>query len=151
MGRRPPRSTRTVTLCPYTTRVLSQALEAESKGRVEVQLFPNRALGDEKPLREGMRLGTVEAGIVTNAVVAQVEPAFQINDLPFLYSDEVEAQKVLDGPVGDKLREKLEAKGVVLLGFMEGGFRAMINNVRPVFSPKDVEGVKYREIGRAHV
>src|SRR3546814_15931607 len=90
-----------------------------------------------------MRLGTVEAGIVTNAVVAQVEPAFQINDLPFLYSDEVEAQKVLDGPVADKLREKLEAKGVVLLGFMEGGFRSMINNVRPVFSPKDVEGVKY--------
>src|SRR3546814_19491137 len=91
-----------------------------------------------------MRLGTVEAGIVTNAVVAQVEPAFQINDLPFLYSDEAEAQKVLDGPVGDKLRKKLEAKGVVLLGFMEGGFRAMINNVRPVFAPKDVEGVKYR-------
>src|SRR3546814_5503933 len=121
MGRRPPRSTRTVTLCPYTTRVLSQALEAESKGRIEVQLFPNRALGDEKPLLEGMRLGTVEAGIVTNAVVAQVEPAFQINDLPFLYSDEAEAQKVLDGPVGDKLRKKLEAKGVVLLGFMEIG------------------------------
>src|SRR3546814_9035330 len=45
---------------PYAVgaRAFKQALEAESKGRVEVQLFPNRALGDEKPLLEGMRLGT---------------------------------------------------------------------------------------------
>ncbi len=131
---------------PYAigARAFKQAVERESKGRIEVQLFPNRALGDEKPLLEGMRLGTVEAAIITNAVVAQIEPAFQINDMPFLYSDEAQAQKILDGPVGDKLRKKLETKGVVLLGFMEGGFRAMINNVRPVMTPADVKGVKYR-------
>jgi tripartite ATP-independent transporter DctP family solute receptor len=131
---------------PYAVgaRAFKQAVEAESKGRIEVKLFPNRALGDEKALLEGMRLGTVEAGIITNAVVAQIEPAFQINDMPFLYGDEAQAQKVLDGPVGDKLRQKLAAKNVVLLGFMEGGFRAMINNVRPVTTPADVKGVKYR-------
>ena len=131
---------------PYAigARAFKQAVEAESKGRIEVQLFPNRALGDEKPLLEGMRLGTVDAAIITNAVVAQIEPAFQINDMPFLYSDEAQAQKILDGPVGEKLRKKLETKGVVLLGFMEGGFRAMINNVRPVSTPADVKGVKYR-------
>lgn len=131
---------------PYAVgaRAFKKAVEAESKGRIEVQLFPNRALGDEKPLLEGMRLGTVDAGIITNAVVAQIEPAFQINDMPFLYADEAQAQKVLDGPVGDKLRKKLESKGVVLLGYMEGGFRAMINNVRPVSTPADVKGVKYR-------
>ena len=91
---------------PYAVgaRAFKDAVEKESKGRIEVKLFPNRALGDEKPLLEGMRLGTVEAGIVTNAVVAQIEPAFQINDMPFLYADEAQAQKVLDGPVGDKLR-----------------------------------------------
>jgi tripartite ATP-independent transporter DctP family solute receptor len=131
---------------PYAmgARAFKQAVEADSKGRIEVQLFPNRALGDEKPLLEGMRLGTVDAGIITNAVVAQIEPAFQINDMPFLYPDEATAQKILDGAVGDKLRKKLETKGVVLLGFMEGGFRAMINNVRPVSTPADVKGVKYR-------
>lgn len=131
---------------PYAVgaRAFKQAVEAESKGRIEVKLFPNRALGDEKALLEGMRLGTIEAGIITNAVVAQIEPAFQINDMPFLYADEAQAQKVLDGPVGDKLRQKLAAKNVALLGFMEGGFRAMINNVRPVTTPADVKGVKYR-------
>jgi tripartite ATP-independent transporter DctP family solute receptor len=111
---------------------------------VDVQLFPNRAIGDERPLLDGMRLGTVDMGVITNAVIAQIEPAFQVNDLPFLYANEAQAHKVLDGKVGQTLAKKLEAKGVVALGFMEGGFRHMINNVRPVTKPEDVKGVKYR-------
>lgn len=131
---------------PYAVgaRAFKERVEAGSGGRIEVQLFPNRQLGDEKPMLEGMRLGTVDAGIITNAVVAQIEPAFQVNDLPFLFENEAQAQRVLDGPVGQKLAAKLDQKGVKLLGFMEGGFRNMINNVRPVEKPDDVKGVKYR-------
>lgn len=131
---------------PYAVgaRAFKEAVEANSKGRIEVRLFPNRQLGDEKPMVEGMRLGTVDAGVITNAVVAQIEPAFQLNDLPFLYADEAQAQRVLDGPVGKKLAAKLESKGIKVLGYMEGGFRNMINNVRPVAKPEDVQGVKYR-------
>lgn len=131
---------------PYAVgaREFKKAVEAGSNGRIEVQLFPNRQLGDEKPMLEGMRLGTVDAGAITNAVIAQIEPAFQLNDLPFLYENEPQAQKVLDGSVGKKLAGKLDAKGILLLGFFEGGFRNMINNVRPVEKPEDVRGVKYR-------
>ena len=131
---------------PYAigARTFKQAVERQSGGRIEVQLFPNRQLGDEKPMLEGLRFGTLEAAVITNAVVAQIEPAFQINDLPFLYSSEAQAHKVLDGKVGQILAKKLESKGVVALGFMEGGFRHMINNVRPVNRPEDVKGVKYR-------
>lgn len=125
-------------------REFKRAVEAGSKGRIEVQLFPNRQLGDEKPMLEGMRIGTVDAGIITNSVVAQIDPAFQINDLPFLYANEAQAQQILDGSIGRKLAAKLEPKGIKLLGFMEGGFRHMINNVRPVLKPEDVKGVKYR-------
>lgn len=51
---------------------------------------------------------------------------------------------MLDGKVGAALTKKLKPKGVVALGYMEGGFRHMINNVRPVTKPEDVKGVKYR-------
>jgi len=131
---------------PYAVgaRAFKQRLEPASGGRIEVQLFPNRQLGDEKPMLEGMRLGTVDAGVITNAVIAQIEPAFQLNDLPFLFESEAQARRVLDGPVGQKLAAKLETKGIKLLGWMEGGFRNMVNNVRPVEKPEDVKGVKYR-------
>jgi TRAP-type transport system periplasmic protein len=131
---------------PYAVgaRAFKDALEKAAGGQIEVQLYPNRQLGDEKALVEGMRFGTVDAGIITNALVAPVEPAFALNDLPFLFANEQQAHKVLDGPVGETLAKKLEAKGIVVLGYMEGGFRQMINNVRPVARPDDVKGVKYR-------
>lgn len=131
---------------PYAigARAFKAAVERETKGAVEVQLFPNRALGDERQILEGIRFGTVDAGIITNAVIAQLEPAFQVNDLPFLYANEGQARKVLDGKVGADLAKRLDAKGIATLGYMEGGFRNMINNKRPVKSPDDVQGVKYR-------
>jgi TRAP-type transport system periplasmic protein len=131
---------------PYAVgaRAFKSAVERESRGRIEVQLFPNRALGDERQMLEGMRFGTVDAGIITNAVIAQLEPAFSVNDLPFLYASEAQAHKSLDGAIGKELGDKLSTKGIVLLGFMEGGFRNMINNKRPVSVPADVQGVKYR-------
>jgi tripartite ATP-independent transporter DctP family solute receptor len=131
---------------PYAVgaRAFKEELEARAGGRIEVRLFPNRQIGDERPMLDGMRLGTVDAGVITNAVVAQIEPAFQLNDLPFLYADEAQAQRTLDGPLGAKLAAKLELKGIKVLGYMEGGFRNMVNNIRPVERPADVKGVKFR-------
>ncbi len=123
---------------------LKAQIEKALGGKVEVQLYPNRQLGDEKQLLEGLRFGTVDMGLVTNAVVATVEPAFQVFDLPFVFSSEEQALKVIDGPVSETLAAKLDAKGVVVLGYLGGGFRQMINNKKPVLVPDDVKGVKYR-------
>jgi tripartite ATP-independent transporter DctP family solute receptor len=131
---------------PYAVgaREFQKALGARVGERIEVQLYPNRAIGDERPLVDGMRLGTVDMGVITNAVIAQVEPAFQVNDMPFLFSSEAQGHRVLDGVVGTQLRQRLEAKGIVPLGYMEGGFRHMINNVRPIVTPADLRGIKFR-------
>ncbi|MDP2033475.1 MAG: TRAP transporter substrate-binding protein [Polaromonas sp.] len=131
---------------PYASgaRAFQSAVERETRGSVKVQLFPNRQLGDERQMMEGMRFGTVDAGVITNAVIAQLEPAFSVNDLPFLFANEAQAHKVLDGAVGAELARRLATKSIVVLGYMEGGFRNMINNKRPVNTPGDVAGVKYR-------
>ena len=131
---------------PYAVgaRAYQKALADRVGDRIEVQLYPNRAIGDERPLVDGMRLGTVDMGVITNAVIAQVEPAFQVNDMPFLFSSEAQAQAVLDGKVGASLKQRLESKGILPLGFMEGGFRHMINNVRPIVTPADLKGIKFR-------
>ncbi|MFN3937421.1 MAG: TRAP transporter substrate-binding protein DctP [Gemmobacter sp.] len=131
---------------PYaiTARALAAALEAEAPGVFALEFFPNRQLGDEKEMLEGLGFGTLDLAIITNAVIANVEPAFQLNDLPFLYGSAEQAHAVLDGEIGQELLGRLSAHGVVGLGFAEGGFRNMINNTRPVTAPEDVGGVKYR-------
>lgn len=131
---------------PYAigARAFKTEVEKNTKGSVEVQLFPNRQLGDERQMLEGMRFGTVDAGVITNAVIGQIEPAFSVNDLPFLFASEEQAHKALDGALGTDLGKRVESKGIVALGYMEGGFRNMINNKRPVSAPVDIQGVKYR-------
>jgi hypothetical protein len=131
---------------PYTVgaKAFKKAVEENSKGSIEVQLYPNRQLGEEKQVMEAVRFGTVDMTIMTNAVIAQIEPAYQVNDLPFLYSSEEQARKALDGKLGSDLAAMLAKKNVVVLGYMEGGFRQMINNKKPVGVPADVTGVKYR-------
>ena len=131
---------------PYAiaAREFKAALDKEAPGKYDVQFFPNRQLGDEKEMLEGLSFGTLHMGIITNAPIASIESAFQINDMPFLYPDEAAAHKALDGALGKALMAKLAKKKIIGLGFAEGGFRQMINNVRPVLMPQDVEGIKWR-------
>ena len=131
---------------PYAiaAREFAGALEELSPGAFEVEFFPNRQLGDEKEMLEGLAFGTLDVAVITNAVIANVEPTFQLNDMPFLYANEAQAHEVLDGEVGETLLRALEDDGIVGLAFAEGGFRHMLNNAKPVTAPADVEGVKFR-------
>ena len=131
---------------PYAiaAREIKKALEEEAAGQFDVQFFPNRQLGDEKEMLEALSFGTMQMGVITNAPIGSIEPAFQVNDLPFLYASEASAHAALDGPLGQALLKKLEKKNIVGLGFAEGGFRQMINNVRPIQDPQNVEGIKWR-------
>jgi tripartite ATP-independent transporter DctP family solute receptor len=133
-------------LDPYAVgaHLFKAEVENASNKQIVVQLYPNRQLGDEKQMLEGLRFGTVDVALVTNSVVAQLEPGFQLFDLPFLFSDSQQAYKVLDSEIGKAMGAKLEPKGIVLLGYTEGGFRQMLNNKKPVETPADIHGVKYR-------
>lgn len=133
-------------LDPYAigARAFKDEVEKNSKGRITIQLYPNRQLGDEKQMAEGLQFGTVDAGVITNGALAQIEPTLQILDLPFLYPDAEKVDRVVDGKIGEQIAKKVEGKGILVLGFMGGGFRHMINNVRPVNKPEDVKNVKYR-------
>lgn len=113
-------------------------------GQIEFKFFPNRQLGDEKEMIEGLAFGTLDAAIITNAVVSNVVSAFMLNDMPFLYADAAQAHEILDGPIGQEMLDMLPAKKIKGLAFYEGGFRNMVNNKRPIVKPEDVEGVKFR-------
>ena len=69
------------------------------------------------------------------------EPAFLPLDLPFLWSSREHVWKVMEGPVGQELFKKMEAKGVKGLCWGGGwGFRHMLSNVRAVADAGRHEG-----------
>ncbi len=69
---------------------------------------------------------------------------FGVFDLPFLFNSEKEADAVLDGPLGQDMLKKLEAKGLVGLVYWESGFRNMTNSKRPIARAEDLQGIKLR-------
>jgi TRAP-type transport system periplasmic protein len=130
----------------FVAHAFADALQAAKPGYFKVSFFPNRQLGDERDMLQGLQLGTVDSALITNSVIANVDPAFTINDLPFLYPSSEVAYRVLDGKLGRDLLDRLKTRKVAGLAWCDAGFRNMVNRVRPVNSVEDVRGLKMRVI-----
>lgn len=133
-------------LDPYAiaARYFAEELEKAAPGEFDISFFPNHQLGNDTEMLEGLQFGTMDAGVITGTQVGQLDTAFQLNDLPFLYADSSQAHAVLDGPVGQELLKRLDSQGIQGLGFAEAGFRHTINNERAVAKPEDFKGIKLR-------
>src|SRR5688572_30154799 len=75
-----------------------EALEARSKGRIEVRLFPRGQLGPIASQIEGLQLGTVEAFTTPADFFAGMDPRFGTFSIPLLFKDATHAEKVLLDP-----------------------------------------------------
>ena len=118
--------------------------EKYTDGSIKVTIFPNATLGDERTLLERMKMGIVDAGIITSGPIINFVPQFGVIDLPFLFSSPEHAYKVLDGPIGQSLFSKLEEQGLKGLAWGERGFRNLTNSKRPIETPGDIKGLKIR-------
>jgi len=122
-----------------------QDLVAErTEGAVSIELYPNASLGDERTLLEGMQIGTVDMGVITNGPVANFVEEMAVFELPFLFPSPQAAYDVLDGPIGQELLDKLSEVNLKGLAYAERGFRNLTNSERPVNSPEDMDGLRIR-------
>jgi tripartite ATP-independent transporter DctP family solute receptor len=135
---------------PTLSRKQAQAIafavmvNSRSGGRINVKVYGGGSLGAEREYVEGIKAGTVEAGIASG-VIANFFPTAAITDIPYLFPTSQVAWDVMDGPFGDKLRAMfLQQTGMRALAFAEVGFRHFTNNVRPIKSPADLKGLKIR-------
>jgi len=121
-----------------------ELVEAGSNGELKVSIFPNAKLGDERALLERMKLGVVDAGIITGGPIINFMPRFGVFDLPFLFSSPEQAYKVLDGHVGRQMLGDMEQFGWKGLAYGERGFRNLTNSKHEVKTPEDMKGLKIR-------
>lgn len=121
-----------------------ELVEAGSNGELKVSIFPNAKLGDERTLLERMKLGVVDAGIITGGPIINFMPKFGVIDLPFIFSSPEHAYKVLDGPIGKQMLVEMEQFGWKGLAYGERGFRNLTNSKREVKTPEDIKGLKIR-------
>jgi TRAP-type transport system periplasmic protein len=119
---------------------------------VEVQVFPGGQLGSEGEIIGQLQAGLTDMLPTTTGPLGQQNSIYYVLETPYVFLNDGQADKVLDGPVGEKFLKGMEAKGLMGLAFWENGFREISNNVRPVKAPQDLKGIKLRvQQNRLHI
>lgn len=120
-------------------------LQDRMPGRFNFRIVPNAALGGEREVGEGLRLGSVQGSLMTLAALSGWVPETQLIDMPFVFRDRAHLSRVLAGGVGEELRGKLTEARFVPLGFVTYGARHLLTK-EPVQRPAGVSGRRIRVI-----
>jgi len=119
-------------------------MDKRSGGRLKVEVFGGMVLGGERETFDGIKMGTIQMGDISNAPMGSYVPMALLWDLPFIIDSTEHAHKVYDSWIGDKVREQFIPLGVRIFQYDDGGFRQFTNNMRPIRTPEDMKGLKVR-------
>lgn len=125
-------------------RLFAQEVEKASGGKMKVRPIGNASLGSDTQMQQALIGGAQEMMVGSTATLVGISPEMAVWDTPFLFNNVKEADVVLDGPVGEKVKATLEPKGMVGLVYWENGFRNLTNNKRPITKLEDMNGIKLR-------
>jgi len=125
-------------------RLLADDLSKRTGGKLNMKTFGNASLGSDIQMQNALIGGAQEMMTGSTTTLVGIVDDFGVFDLPFLFANEKEADAVLDGPIGQKLLDKLQSKGLVGLVFNENGFRDLTNSKRPIEKMEDFKGIKLR-------
>ena len=123
---------------------LGELLDEKAPGKWDITIYPDSQLGDAAQMIESVQMGTLEMTAPNCSLVANYVPDYGVFDMPYLFADEEEADKVLDGDLGKELAAEADSANFKMLGWWEVGFRCLANNKRAVNSPEDVKGLRIR-------
>ncbi|MCX7310192.1 MAG: TRAP transporter substrate-binding protein [Alphaproteobacteria bacterium] len=144
-------------------RLIKEAVEPDSKGRIEGQIFTRGQLGSQSASIQGLQLGTIEAFITPADFYSGIDPRMGVLSFPFLFKNRAHANRVLADPVlADKISSMLDAKGIVGCGQVATAdvrymLRSPLNKIADFNGKKmringtDAERERFRRLGVASV
>jgi len=111
-----------------------------SNGRVRVRIFAGGVAGDDPDVVRKIRLGTLQAGVLTSVGVAEIDRSVYALGVPLMYSSYEEVYAVLE-KLRPRLEAAIEAKGFVVLNWADGGWVHFFTQ-SPVATPDDLRKLK---------
>jgi len=113
-------------------------------GKYDVVVHHSAALGSETQALQQIQVGATQMSVCTTGPIEAFVPEIKALEMPFLFSSYTDADKVLDGSVGQDFAKRFEKAGFTALHFLDNGFRNLTNSKRPVKTPEDAKGLKIR-------
>lgn len=124
-------------------------IEERTGGRYKVSVFPSDQLagGSSTKSVEMLQGGSIDLAIQSSILWTSVEPRVTVINMPWLISNNDDADRIMSGEGGDMVKSLLQEKGIQVMAFGESGYRQVSNNVRAIKTPADLKGVKIRVPG----
>jgi tripartite ATP-independent transporter DctP family solute receptor len=129
---------------------MGKKLAAATNGRLTIQMYPTMQLGGEKEVIEQAQIGAVQLARVSVGTLGPVVPDLNVFNLPFLFRSTAHMEKVIDGPIGQKLLDEVTDNPnthLVGLCFMDAGSRNLYSTRKPIRTIADLQGMKIRVMG----
>jgi TRAP-type C4-dicarboxylate transport system substrate-binding protein len=108
-----------------------------SAGSVTLKIYPGGITGDEPDMLRKLRIGQLQAAVLTGAGLAQIDPALLALQLPLLIADDDELDYLLEA-LRPSLAARLEARGYRAVLWTVAGWAHFFSR-RPVSSPADLQ------------
>lgn len=115
-----------------------------SGGRFEAVLFMGGVLGSEQECTEALQLGEIQfnyAGVQPIEMI--LGPGNWPFNIPFLFEDRAQAQRVLDEEFTETISKRLEPHGIKIVGTAMRTPRKL-SATRPITHPDEVRGLSMR-------
>ena len=128
---------------------MGKKLETASGGRLSIQMFPSMQLGGEKEMIEQAQVGALQIARISVGPMGPIVDELNVFNMPFVFRDEAHMRKVIDGPIGAEMLQKLSndpRSRLIALGWMDAGTRNVYSD-KPVSKPADLKGMKIRMMG----
>jgi C4-dicarboxylate-binding protein DctP len=123
---------------------LKELVELRSHGAIQVEIYPNATLYGDRDEMEALQIGAIEMLAPSLSKFGRLGfSEFELFDLPFLFNNIQEVQKITQGSIGERLLQKLRRQQLVGLGYLTNGLRQMSAN-RPLLKPSDFAGLRMR-------
>lgn len=121
----------------------AELLDQKSGGKIKLEIFPNGQMGGNREMLESLQFGALDMALPALPALGGFTDKTKVFDLLYLFNDRKEAEKVLDGPVGQEIAKAVESSGIKIISWWSQGFREMTVNTE-IHEPSDLKGIKIR-------
>jgi len=123
----------------------SEKIKADTKGRVDIQVFPNSQLGSDTDSLSQVRAGGIELFTLSGLILSILVAPASISGIGFAFPDYDKVWAAMDGDLGAYIREQIKKAGLMVLDrIWDNGFRQITSSTKPITSPDDLKGFKIR-------
>jgi tripartite ATP-independent transporter DctP family solute receptor len=132
---------------PSTIRVREavEAIKRDSKGRVDIQVFPNNQLGGDTDMLSQVRSGAIDFFPLSGLILQTLVPVAAINGLAFAFKDYQTVWAAMDGDLGAHVRAAIGKVNLHCFDrCLDNGFRNITTSSKPINTADDLKGFKIR-------